>query len=881
MSDEKRTINLLRTLINSGDVIENFEEIIEECKRNNTKYTDLEFYPQKPILKEDKDILRNHEWRRIEDQYSKKLFENISPDSVLQGKLADCYLIVSFIYASHDKKFVECLFHPKSSLEYGCVLIYFYFLGERIPVIVDTQIPYRDLYSTEPLFSHPRSNTDSCWFVLVEKAFAKACGGYYYIETGQIHFGIRTLFDQFPKAFAKIEDIIPESTLKSKKIDIYNEIFKELVKLKRKNAMIGTSVSMLSLPDFTPKKLQKSTGLIPEHAYQILDIRESEKKRFLKIRNPWGKFEWKGAYSNNSKYWTNQLKKELNYSKSRDGSFWMQYEDFLTYFKSIYYSLPDEKDWKKYNVYGKIEGYLDGRSPCSGSRNVGCIPQWSIKFTKKTVVRLSYDVSGPPSFHGLYICKNHGRKVDSLDNNIEIMRTTTNSTVNGIEYTITDFSEPFTFFLNRIDIEDEPCYYRILIESPDKNFSIKKFNDDFLREKWNSASYQGMFTSPKEDQWDPFGSLPLTTCRQFYLRFPEMKDDDQTEVRIQFFKNKTTGPLFLILAKKAQKIDYALKSMKYFHFTVNGISDYEEFSIPIDAKKDENSHEQEEEEEEEEETHNNRQWSICVYRMEEEDVSQFKFVVWCKEKFEFGLLPEPDPFKNCGYTVSGKLFPGKEDGASPYEESCLEMRQWCLVFKKSPTIIFVDFSQKNSSSIHSVYLERRNRAGDKIDRFFEGTVHFDFDIQWNCCHDRATWNIVDVSRPYALCVTRESAETESEFVVDIFGDNEFEMYEIEGDKIGNLASKFKPKKSEVPPIKQIEFKEVKLIEQPENFKPMKTVRKSQNHSNLSENQKIKQNLQEGATNLDLAETILQTEEIDIGLEIKSKNVPVSRCCFLI
>ena len=314
---------------------------------------------------------------------------------------------------------------------------------------------------------------------------------------------------------------------------------------------------------------------------------------------------------------------------------------------------------------------------------------------------------------------------------------------------------------------------------------------------------------------------------------------------------------------------------------MNGLSDYEDFSFPIDARKDESPNEQDDEEEEEEETHNNNQWSICVYRMEEEEVSQFKFVVWCKEKFEFGLLPEPDPFKNCGYTVSGKLFPGKEDGASPYEESCIEMRQWCLVFKKSPTIIFVDFSQKNSSSIHSVYLERRNRAGDKIDRFFEGTVHFDFDIQWNCCHDRATWNIVDVSRPYALCVTRESAETESEFVVDIFGDNEFEMYEIEGDKIGNLASKFKQKKSEVPPIKQIEFKEVKLIEQPENFKPMKTVRKSQNYSNLSENQKIKQNLQEGATNLDLAETILQTEEIDIGLEIKSKKVPVSRCCFLI
>ena len=82
MSSNFRAVNLMETLQKSGDVVEKFENIIEECKNKKIKYVDPDFYPQKNIIDNDKTILEEHDWRRIEDQYH-ILFENISYPHIL------------------------------------------------------------------------------------------------------------------------------------------------------------------------------------------------------------------------------------------------------------------------------------------------------------------------------------------------------------------------------------------------------------------------------------------------------------------------------------------------------------------------------------------------------------------------------------------------------------------------------------------------------------------------------------------------------------------------------------------------------------------------------------------------------------------------------
>ena len=41
-------------------------------------------------------------------------------------------------------------------------------------------------------------------------------------------------------------------------------------------------------------------GIQEKHAYSIMEAREVDGHRLLKLRNPWGKAEWKGAWSDGS-----------------------------------------------------------------------------------------------------------------------------------------------------------------------------------------------------------------------------------------------------------------------------------------------------------------------------------------------------------------------------------------------------------------------------------------------------------------------------------------------------------------------------------------------------------------------------------------------------
>ena len=54
-------------------------------------------------------------------------------------------------------------------------------------------------------------------------------------------------------------------------------------------------------------------GLIADHAYSILKIRVIKhpikgEVTLIKLRNPWGKKEWKGEWSDDSSSWTKEIK---------------------------------------------------------------------------------------------------------------------------------------------------------------------------------------------------------------------------------------------------------------------------------------------------------------------------------------------------------------------------------------------------------------------------------------------------------------------------------------------------------------------------------------------------------------------------------------------
>ena len=78
-------------------------------------------------------------------------------------------------------------------------------------------------------------------------------------------------------------------------------------------------------------------GLSPGHAYTLLEAKEvntlNGKEKLIHLRNPWGNGEWSGDWSDSSRKWTTDLRNQCdNFERKDDGSFWISYSDFRTYY---------------------------------------------------------------------------------------------------------------------------------------------------------------------------------------------------------------------------------------------------------------------------------------------------------------------------------------------------------------------------------------------------------------------------------------------------------------------------------------------------------------------------------------------------------------------
>ena len=664
--ESARSMTIFSKLKNSLGIKEEFEDILLKCTNAKAKFYDTEFYPSIQLTESDNRILHNVEWKYVEDVYSNNnLFDEISPNQIGQGNLNDCYLIAALIYVSHYPDLVKALFHPKSSLEHGIVLVYFKIMGETLPVIVDTRLPFKADDSSKkgknknqrPIFSYSRSNGKSpAWFALIEKAYAKLCGGFSAIEHGQAHVAIHNLFGWY----GSVIDNISENSQ-----DI--NIFDTLMDLKSKNAMLSCSINFdhLSSEYSSNEDLEKKVGLVSAHSYQILDVKEANQNNFIKLRNPWCKFEWKGDFSKASSKWTPQLKQQLNYSNDddNDGTFWMQFSDFYKFFSDISYSIPPEKSFNSYSFCGVIDGYLDNRSACNGCKNAGCLPQWSIQFKKKGIVRIHAEISGPHTFHGLNLVYNKGQKVQTITDNIEFKREGNNSQINGLQHEINEIEYPWTVFLDRSDGCTEkppkPSYFRITIES-NSEFSVKKIENDIT--SMFSVSASGVFRPGDEDGWNPYGNRAITTCRQWSFKFSK-----PSPLFVRIFKSISHGRHDIILGYTNEKISMAYKSTRAQHYFLNAQSDYEEVLFDIEDV--------------------DKNYSLCIYREKSDDVSKFKFIAYSSVSFEFNELPDTECSISKEEADFNEIEPVKQPEDFKPTNSCVKDRDFQILPKSKCCIL--------------------------------------------------------------------------------------------------------------------------------------------------------------------------------------------------
>ena len=143
--------------------------------------------------------------------------------------------------------------------------------------------------------------------------------------------------------------------------------------------------------------VDNATGLVSGHMYSILDTcvtksLDGTEVKLIQMRNPWGKHEWSGTYSEHdvaTKGWKPHggfLIGSLFSSRQAvkdDGIFWMPFNDFLQHFRLFTLCAVSQNMsslhldmCEQYGVCGPLGGVVDGAVQyccmCKGASHLWC-----------------------------------------------------------------------------------------------------------------------------------------------------------------------------------------------------------------------------------------------------------------------------------------------------------------------------------------------------------------------------------------------------------------------------------------------------------------------------------------------------------------------------
>ncbi|CAE6386290.1 unnamed protein product [Rhizoctonia solani] len=229
-----------------------------------------------------------------------------------------------------------CVHRDEQVGVYGFV---FYRDSGWVDIIIDdllyTRIPkFEELYGLQELYHGDKDKFDAAARVggktlpLLEKAYAKLNGDYEALSGGFDSEAIEAMTGGISNMI-HVKDIL----------DV-DRFWDEPLLNVQKDRLFGCSIS---------DSRGIVNGLFTGHAYSVQEALEVNGRRFVRLRNPWGESEWKGAWSDGSKEWTGDWLTrlaEFNYQFGDDGEFLMEYKDFLKTWTTIERSRLFDRGWK-------------------------------------------------------------------------------------------------------------------------------------------------------------------------------------------------------------------------------------------------------------------------------------------------------------------------------------------------------------------------------------------------------------------------------------------------------------------------------------------------------------------------------------------------------
>ncbi len=300
------------------------------------------------VTKADLQGWNNYIWARAEEIYDTQnydVFHNgATCDDIIQGSLGDCYFLSVLGALCKYPKLIERLFNSTDKSKNHQYGINFYLNGIWKMILIDDYFPARNTNFKKFAFGY--STTKELWLPLLEKAWAKVNGSYAKVSAGGL---TNEVFDVVTEAYS--DYVLIKNKNKS-------QLWKEIIEGEKKNYVM-TAGTTKNLNGFRLQKI----GLTPGHAYAVLQAIEIDTgsgiEKVVKLRNPWGNFEYSGDWSDYSSKWTDELKIKYDFYKKNDGIFYMGYNDFTQYFLTM--------------GFGKIhENYITSNIKIKKEQNIKC-----------------------------------------------------------------------------------------------------------------------------------------------------------------------------------------------------------------------------------------------------------------------------------------------------------------------------------------------------------------------------------------------------------------------------------------------------------------------------------------------------------------------------
>ena len=214
----------------------------------------------------------------------------------------------------------------------GLFSAYVYQDGARVEIIVDNYIPCLE---DAPVFSH--SETNELWVMILEKIWAKMVGSYEAMVEGSVHEALRDLLGA-----PSYEYNIEMGEAASRVLEI----------LKTGHQKKYLMAAGATTEDSEACENQKAIGLNPLYSFAVLGVftvkKDDKEVDLIHLRNPWGKLEWTGDWSETSECWTAAIKRHVGWKDPKEGgNFWMNYEDFVKHFSRL--SVCKYDKWYKFS----------------------------------------------------------------------------------------------------------------------------------------------------------------------------------------------------------------------------------------------------------------------------------------------------------------------------------------------------------------------------------------------------------------------------------------------------------------------------------------------------------------------------------------------------